>query len=96
MSDTPLLQLQGITKTFGSVQALSDVDFEVRTGEVFGCHRQYLLFVLRVGAFAESVLPPRRVSLPEIVAHRRAPDLACGPGRACVLSYTACATASGR
>src|SRR5947199_1174983 len=34
MSDTPLLQLQNITKTFGSVQALSDVDFEVRHGEV--------------------------------------------------------------
>ncbi|HLX31705.1 MAG TPA: ATP-binding cassette domain-containing protein [Gaiellaceae bacterium] len=35
MSDTPLLlQLQGITKAFGSVQALEDVDFEVRAGEV--------------------------------------------------------------
>jgi D-xylose transport system ATP-binding protein len=34
MSDTPLLQLQNITKTFGSVQALDDVDFEVRVGEV--------------------------------------------------------------
>ena len=29
MSDTPLLQLRGITKSFGSVQALTDVDFEV-------------------------------------------------------------------
>src|ERR1700749_3017547 len=34
MRDTPLLQLQGITKSFGSVQALDDVDFEVRAGEV--------------------------------------------------------------
>jgi D-xylose transport system ATP-binding protein len=34
MSDTPLLQLHNITKTFGSVQALDDVDFEVRAGEV--------------------------------------------------------------
>src|SRR5207244_926315 len=34
MSDTPLLQLQNITKTFGSVQALDDVDFEVGVGEV--------------------------------------------------------------
>src|SRR5499427_6882260 len=34
MSDTPLLQLKSITKTFGSVQALDDVDFEVRAGEV--------------------------------------------------------------
>jgi len=32
--DTPLLELRGITKYFGSVQALTDVDFEVRTGEV--------------------------------------------------------------
>ena len=35
MTETPpLLQLRNITKSFGSVQALSDVDFEVRTGEV--------------------------------------------------------------
>jgi D-xylose transport system ATP-binding protein len=34
MSDTPLLQLRNITKAFGSVQALSDVDFEVNQGEV--------------------------------------------------------------
>src|SRR5450432_4694857 len=34
MSETPLLQLRGITKTFGSVHALTDVDFEVRAGEV--------------------------------------------------------------
>jgi D-xylose transport system ATP-binding protein len=31
---TPLLQLRNITKSFGSVQALSDVDFEVGAGEV--------------------------------------------------------------
>jgi D-xylose transport system ATP-binding protein len=34
MSDTPLLQLSGITKTFGSVEALRGVDFDVRAGEV--------------------------------------------------------------
>ena len=34
MAETPLLQLRGITKSFGSVDALSDVDFEVRHGEV--------------------------------------------------------------
>jgi D-xylose transport system ATP-binding protein len=34
VSETPLLQLRGITKSFGSVQALTDVDFEVRRGEV--------------------------------------------------------------
>ena len=33
-SEAPLLQLRGITKSFGSVQALTDVDFEVRAGEV--------------------------------------------------------------
>jgi D-xylose transport system ATP-binding protein len=32
--DTPLLELRGITKSFGSVQALSDVDLEVHRGEV--------------------------------------------------------------
>jgi len=30
----PTLELRGISKAFGSVQALSDVDFEVRHGEV--------------------------------------------------------------
>jgi len=34
VEETPLLQLRGITKSFGSVQALNDVDFEVRSGEV--------------------------------------------------------------
>jgi D-xylose transport system ATP-binding protein len=33
-TETPLLQLRGITKSFGSVQALADVDFDVRHGEV--------------------------------------------------------------
>jgi D-xylose transport system ATP-binding protein len=31
---TPLLELRGFSKSFGSVQALTDVDFEVRAGEV--------------------------------------------------------------
>jgi D-xylose transport system ATP-binding protein len=30
----PLLELRGVSKSFGSVQALDDVDFEVRRGEV--------------------------------------------------------------
>jgi D-xylose transport system ATP-binding protein len=30
----PILELRGITKAFGSVQALADVNFEVRAGEV--------------------------------------------------------------
>src|SRR6476659_608668 len=34
MTDTPLLEIRGLSKTFGSVQALTDVDFEVRAGEV--------------------------------------------------------------
>ena len=34
MTDPPLLELRGVSKSFGSVQALTDVDFEVREGEV--------------------------------------------------------------
>lgn len=34
MSEKPLLELKGVSKSFGAVQALSKVDFEVRTGEV--------------------------------------------------------------
>jgi len=34
VTDTPLLELRNITKSFGSVQALDGVDFEVRRGEV--------------------------------------------------------------
>jgi D-xylose transport system ATP-binding protein len=34
VDETPLLQLRDMTKSFGSVQALTDVDFEVRHGEV--------------------------------------------------------------
>jgi D-xylose transport system ATP-binding protein len=34
LADTPLLELRGVSKSFGSVQALTDVDFEVRNGEV--------------------------------------------------------------
>jgi D-xylose transport system ATP-binding protein len=31
---TPLLEARGVSKSFGSVEALADVDFEVRPGEV--------------------------------------------------------------
>jgi D-xylose transport system ATP-binding protein len=34
VSETPLLEIRDLSKTFGSVQALTDVDFEVRAGEV--------------------------------------------------------------
>ncbi|MDX1614527.1 MAG: ATP-binding cassette domain-containing protein [Candidatus Promineifilaceae bacterium] len=34
MADAPLLQLKGVSKHFGAVQALSKVDFETRAGEV--------------------------------------------------------------
>jgi D-xylose transport system ATP-binding protein len=34
MADTPLLECRGVSKAFGAVQALYDVDFEVRSGEV--------------------------------------------------------------
>jgi D-xylose transport system ATP-binding protein len=33
-SDQPLLKLKGVTKRFGAVEALTDVDFEVGAGEV--------------------------------------------------------------
>jgi len=33
-TETPTLELRGVSKSFGSVQALADVDFEVRSGEV--------------------------------------------------------------
>ncbi|MCW3015008.1 MAG: sugar transporter ATP-binding protein [Solirubrobacterales bacterium] len=34
MSQEPLLELKGVTKTFGAVNALTEVDFSVREGEV--------------------------------------------------------------
>lgn len=34
MSEKPLLELKGVSKSFGAVQALSKVDFEVRAGQV--------------------------------------------------------------
>jgi D-xylose transport system ATP-binding protein len=34
VSERPLLEMRGITKSFGSVHALTEVDFEVREGEV--------------------------------------------------------------
>jgi D-xylose transport system ATP-binding protein len=34
LSDAPLLELRNVDKSFGSVQALTDVDFQVRQGEV--------------------------------------------------------------
>jgi D-xylose transport system ATP-binding protein len=33
---TPILELHGISKRFGAIQALSEVDFEVYSGEVLG------------------------------------------------------------
>ena len=35
-SSAPALQLRGVSKSFGAVQALQDVDFEVYSGEVVG------------------------------------------------------------
>ncbi|MCE9669809.1 ATP-binding cassette domain-containing protein [Myxococcus stipitatus] len=34
MTSTPLLELKGVSKRFGAIQALSQVDFEVHAGEV--------------------------------------------------------------
>jgi D-xylose transport system ATP-binding protein len=35
-TDAPLLELRGVSKRFGAVQALSDVDFALHAGEVVG------------------------------------------------------------
>ena len=35
-ANAPLLQLKGVSKRFGPVQALNDIDFEVKAGEVVG------------------------------------------------------------
>lgn len=34
MADTPILELKGVSKNFGAVQALTKVDFETKAGEV--------------------------------------------------------------
>ena len=34
LADEPLLKCKGVSKRFGAVQVLTDVDFEVRAGEV--------------------------------------------------------------
>ncbi len=34
MAERPILELRGVSKTFGAVQALQNVDFEVQVGEV--------------------------------------------------------------
>ena len=34
MTDTPILELKGVSKSFGAVQALFEVDFHVSSGEV--------------------------------------------------------------
>ena len=34
--DTPVIKVQGLTKTYGDFQAVKGIDFEIKTGEVFG------------------------------------------------------------
>ena len=36
MTDTPILQVSGITKNFGGIVALNDVSFDVKEGEILG------------------------------------------------------------
>jgi len=36
MTDTPILQVDNVTKTFGGIKALSDVSFTVNSGEILG------------------------------------------------------------
>ena len=40
MADAPLLECIGVSKSFGAVQALYQVDFEVRSGEVMALRRR--------------------------------------------------------
>ena len=37
MSDRPIIRVQHIVKSFGTVMAVNDVSFEVRPGEIFAC-----------------------------------------------------------
>ena len=59
---TPILQLAGVSKNFGGVRALQDVDFELRRGEVHclagenGCGKSTLIKIIT--GVMES--PPRR------------------------------------
>jgi len=52
MSDTPLLQIRGVTKSFGSFLAVSNIDLEIFKGELFcllggsGCGKTTLLRML--------------------------------------------------
>ncbi len=48
------------------------IEHPLRAGQALAGERQDLLFVLRVGAVGESLLPPTRVALPEIVTHAAA------------------------
>jgi branched-chain amino acid transport system ATP-binding protein len=36
MTDTPVLQVSGVTKTFGGIIALNNVSFDVNEGEILG------------------------------------------------------------
>ncbi|MDE2018674.1 MAG: ATP-binding cassette domain-containing protein, partial [Hyphomicrobiales bacterium] len=35
-ASSPVIELRGVSKTFGEVRSLSGVDFEVRRGEIVG------------------------------------------------------------
>ena len=36
MTDTPILQVSGVTKTFGGIIALNNVSFDLQPGEILG------------------------------------------------------------
>ena len=36
MTADPILKLEHVTKTFGGIQALDDVSFDIAEGEIFG------------------------------------------------------------
>jgi len=37
VSDRPIIRVQHIVKSFGTVMAVNDVSFDVRPGEIFAC-----------------------------------------------------------
>jgi len=37
VSDRPIIRVQHIVKSFGTVMVVNDVSFEVRPGEIFAC-----------------------------------------------------------
>ena len=78
-SQAPILQLAGVSKKFGGVRALQDVDFELRRGEVHclagenGCGKSTLIKVI-TGVHAPE--PGSAITFDGEPAHELTPALA--------------------